>query len=411
MAFFEADADSTALKATQDGLGNTIASTYVKGLSASGTTITVTKGDGTTSTITTQDTTYGAGTASALGLTRLYTKTGSNTNGTMTQAAITSALSDKAASSHNHDDTYLKLTGGTVSGNITATGFTGNLSGTATKLATARTIQTNLASTSYASFDGSNNITPGVTGILPMSNGGLGTSSADVARKNLVIAPIYDDSEPSANTYNGLIWIGGGLDDDNPVYETGNIDSALSTTSVLPVQNKVITAAINDLINNYPTQLTSSICSDLTSCTAFNKVPNGTYFYDGGSSVVPNAPTTYGVMIKWGSGVGGNNCALWFAQASGGVWFGQSNENVFTGWCRIGAEDALASKKLASQSLTASGGTLTWTDSEISDTTLIEVYATIPNISPSSITQSGTTVTVVFDAQDSAFDVCVTIRN
>ena len=56
MAFFEADADSTALKATQDGLGNTIASTYVKGLSASGTTITVTKGDGTTSTITTQDT-------------------------------------------------------------------------------------------------------------------------------------------------------------------------------------------------------------------------------------------------------------------------------------------------------------------------------------------------------------------
>lgn len=411
MAFFEADADSTALKATQDGLGNTIASTYVKGLSASGTTITVTKGDGTTSTIITQDTTYGAGTASALGLTKLYTGTGSNTNGTMTQAAITSALSDKAESSHNHDDAYLKLTGGTVSGNITATGFTGDLKGTATKLATARTVQTNLASTSYASFDGSNNITPGVTGILPMSNGGLGTNSADVARKNLVIAPIYDDSEPSANTYNGLIWIGGGLDDDNPVYETGNIDSALSTTSVLPVQNKVVTAAINNLINNYPTQLTSSICSDLTSYTAFNKIPNGTYFYAESSSVVLNAPTTYGVMIKWGAGASGDNCALWFAQPSGGVWFGQTNTAVFTGWYRIGAEDALASKKLDSQSLTASGGTLIWTDSEISDTTLIEVYATIPNISPSSITQSGTTVTVVFDAQDSAFDVCITIRN
>lgn len=410
MAFFEADADSTALKATQDGLGNTIASTYVKGLSASGTTITIEKGDGTTSTINTQDTTYGAGTASTLGLTKLYTGTGSNTNGAMTQAAVTSALSDKADSDHNHDGTYLKLTGGTVSGNITATGFTGNLSGTATKLATARTIQTNLASTSYASFDGSNNITPGVTGILPMTNGGLGTSSADEARKNLVIAPIYDDSEPSSNTYNGLIWIGGGLDDDNPVYESGGIDSALSTSSVLPVQNKVITAAINNIINDYPTALTSSICSDLTSYTAFNKIPNGRYWYNSSDSTISNAPANYGLMIKWGF-TSSDSCALWFTQPDGGIYFAQTNAVTFSGWYRIGANNALASKKLSSQSLTASGGTLTWTDSEISDTSLIEVYATIPNISPSEITQSDTTVTVTFDAQESAFDVCITVRN
>lgn len=47
----------------------------------------------------------------------------------------------------------------------------------ATKLATARTIRTNLASTSTASFDGSANITPGVTGILPVANGGTGSST------------------------------------------------------------------------------------------------------------------------------------------------------------------------------------------------------------------------------------------
>ena len=47
---------------------------------------------------------------------------------------------------------------------------------TATKLTTARTIQTNLASTSTASFDGSKNITPGVTGILPVANGGTGSN-------------------------------------------------------------------------------------------------------------------------------------------------------------------------------------------------------------------------------------------
>ena len=51
----------SATKATQDSAGQTINSTYIKSLSASGRTITITKGDGTTSTLTTQDTntTYG----------------------------------------------------------------------------------------------------------------------------------------------------------------------------------------------------------------------------------------------------------------------------------------------------------------------------------------------------------------
>lgn len=44
-------------------------------------------------------------------------------------------------------------------------------------LTTARTIQTNLASTSAASFNGSANITPGVTGTLPVANGGTGATS------------------------------------------------------------------------------------------------------------------------------------------------------------------------------------------------------------------------------------------
>ena len=56
------------------------------------------------------------------------------------------------------------------------TSVSGN-AGTATKLATARTIRTNLASTSTASFNGSANVTPGVTGILPVANGGTGTST------------------------------------------------------------------------------------------------------------------------------------------------------------------------------------------------------------------------------------------
>ncbi len=57
--------------------------------------------------------------------------------------------------------------------------------GTATKLATARAIQTNLASTSSASFDGSVNITPGVTGKLPIANGGTNATTAADACANL----------------------------------------------------------------------------------------------------------------------------------------------------------------------------------------------------------------------------------
>ena len=47
----------------------------------------------------------------------------------------------------------------------------------AATLTTARTIQTNLGSTAAASFNGSANVSPGVTGTLPVSNGGTGATS------------------------------------------------------------------------------------------------------------------------------------------------------------------------------------------------------------------------------------------
>lgn len=59
---------TNATKATQDSAGQTINTTYVKSVTASGRTVTVTKGNGTTSTFTTQDTTYSVATKSANGL-------------------------------------------------------------------------------------------------------------------------------------------------------------------------------------------------------------------------------------------------------------------------------------------------------------------------------------------------------
>jgi hypothetical protein len=52
-----------------------------------------------------------------------------------------------------------------------------NTTGSAASLTTGRTIQTNLASTTATSFNGTANITPGVTGTLPVNHGGTGATT------------------------------------------------------------------------------------------------------------------------------------------------------------------------------------------------------------------------------------------
>ena len=77
----------------------------------------------------------------------------------------------------------------------------------AVKLKNARTIQTNLASVSSASFDGTANITPGVTGILAIANGGTNANSAKQARVNLLsigsnpITTVEDDTTVNWGSY------------------------------------------------------------------------------------------------------------------------------------------------------------------------------------------------------------------
>ena len=127
-------------------------------------------------------------------------------------------------------------------GTIRATTFKGSLSGnatTATKLATARTIQTNLASTSAASFDVSGNITPGVTGTLPIANGGTGATTASAARNNLGAQSkvLYGPSAPSDSTgSNGDMYIAlenGDFKKDivDLIYPVGSIYISMNSTN------------------------------------------------------------------------------------------------------------------------------------------------------------------------------------
>lgn len=69
------------------------------------------------------------------------------------------------------------------------------------------------------------------------------------------------------------------------------------------------------------------------------------------------------------------------------------------------------SKKLEAKSLTAAGGTLTWTDSSITANSMIEPYATLFGITPSNIVTTAGKCEVTFDAQEAAFDVLITVRN
>lgn len=84
------------------------------------------------------NTTYSVGTSSYLGITKLYTETGSATDGTMTQNAITSALNGKSPTGHTH--------------NYAGSSSAGGNANAAVKLATARKIGS-------ASFDGTADIT------------------------------------------------------------------------------------------------------------------------------------------------------------------------------------------------------------------------------------------------------------
>lgn len=99
--------------------------------------------------------------------------------GYKTTLSINFVTSENKASDTNTSTAIFTLTTGgdlTLTGSVTADAFNGKAS-SATKLATARTIRTNLASTSTASFDGSGNVTPGVTGTLPIANGGTGNTT------------------------------------------------------------------------------------------------------------------------------------------------------------------------------------------------------------------------------------------
>lgn len=138
-------------KITVDGTGHVSATTAV------------TKSDITALGIPGQDTntTYSTGTSSTPGLAKLYTGTGSATDGTMTQKAITDGLNSKSGIGHTH--------------NYAGSSSAGGIANSAAKLSTTRTVSGGTDITMSFNYNGSSNSS---------ANIGFYGSAASVGDKN-----------------------------------------------------------------------------------------------------------------------------------------------------------------------------------------------------------------------------------
>lgn len=212
--------------------------------------------------------------------------------------------------SNSYETLYPKTLGGLVEGNVSS-------ANTANTLATARTIQTNLGSTSASSFNGSSNITPGISGTLGVSNGGTGvTSYSSLASK---ISPYFSSS--------GL-------------KKTGGYISGTGSTTF---------------------NLTIGIGSTIPVFLSYGMSSNGGYVH-------PLYRQVYGDNTYYGLGNDTNYFLAYFhdiqasTSISGTIYGGNGTRQVFLS-IKINSSNGLVTidiSRLGSTSLNASGNTYAW---------------------------------------------------
>ena len=135
--------------------------------------------------------------------------------------------------------------------------LTSTYSQTAMKLETARTIQTDLESTSSASFDGSNNITPGVMGTLPVSNGGTGVTTVDDIFATYGVEYIEGTQTASTGAWTGVtksasLYIGKTIAYKLPYTGSGNATLTLTLADGVNTAGGAVYAGNTRLTTHYP---------------------------------------------------------------------------------------------------------------------------------------------------------------
>lgn len=122
---------------------------------------------------------------------------------------------------------------GTITSNQTS--VTGN-AGTATKLLNPRTIQTNLGSDSAGSFDGTSNISVGVSGTLPISHGGTGATSAANALTALGAASKSEVEDATTVEYTIIVPSSGWVGTEAPYTNTVIVSGITASTVLSDIQ-------------------------------------------------------------------------------------------------------------------------------------------------------------------------------
>lgn len=158
-----------------------------------------------------------------------------------------------------------------------------NTTGSAATLTTARTIQTNLGSTTAASFNGSENITPGVTGTLGVANGGTGQTTftdgqlliGNTTGNTLTKATLTAGTGISITNGSGAITIAanyGSIPLTNGQIFVGNASNVATATAVtgdVTISNTGVTAIAAGVIENADISTTAAIArTKLASGTA-----------------------------------------------------------------------------------------------------------------------------------------------
>ena len=220
---------------------------------------------------------------------------GSDTNNEVTQTATTtdadyevlfSATADNTTRTEgarktstltfNPDSKTLTVDSGTLTG----TQYSGNAA-TATKLAATKDIQVALGSTSAVAFDGSADVTPGVSGTLGVGNGGTGETTAKNAANAFINALDADSTDP--------------VDDDLFVSQYVNGGTTTTTYHRRPlsklwnyIKSKITSTVITDALGYVPPETDNKVYQSSTSTSNWRNV---LLHYNTGSSSTASVST------------------------------------------------------------------------------------------------------------------------
>ena len=220
---------------------------------------------------------------------------------------------------------------------------TGNAA-TATKLQNSRTVQTDLASASSASFDGSANITPGVTGVLPIANGGTGNTTGAVASADSLTTARNirtNLATTSSATFDGSADVNPGVTGILPTANGGTGNSSGSVASLTTARN-------------FQTNLAS------TSAASFNGTANVT---PGVTGTLPVANGGTGATTLTGLVKGNGTSAMTAVTAPSGAIVGTTDTQTLTGKTISLANNTLTGAVTGSTNGTMTSKTL-WTGTQ-----------------------------------------------